>query len=69
LFGGTNPEMPFLQIKQFPKELLARIDAAAKLLDIKREQVVTELLEEATKDVKELEDKLRDARKRRLNRT
>ena len=61
--------MPFLQIKQFPKELLARIDAAAKLLDIKREQVVTELLEEATKDVKELEDKLRDARKRRLNRT
>jgi hypothetical protein len=60
--------MPYLQIKQFPKELLARIDAAAKLLTIKREQVVTELLEEATKDVKELEEKLRDARKRRLNR-
>jgi hypothetical protein len=61
--------MPFLQIKQFPKDVLARVDAAAKLLDIKREQVVVELLEEATKDVKELEEKLRDARNRRLNRT
>lgn len=61
--------MPFLQIKEFPEELLARIDAAAKLLRIKRELVVTELLEEATKDVKELEQKLRDARNRRLNRT
>ncbi len=61
--------MPFLQIKQFPKEVLARLDAAAKLLDIKRPQVVIELLEEATKDVKELEGKLRDARNRRLKRT
>jgi hypothetical protein len=60
--------MPFLQIKQFPKEVLARIDAMAKLLGIKRELVVTELLEEATKDVKELEEKLRDARTRRLGR-
>jgi len=61
--------MPFLQIKQFPKEVLARLDAAAKLLDIKRPQVVIELLEEATKDVKELEGKLRDAGNRRLKRT
>jgi hypothetical protein len=60
--------MPFLQIRQFPKELLARIDAAAKLLDIKREEVVVELLEEGTKDVRELEEKLRDVRKRRLGR-
>ena len=64
----TITEMPFLQIKQFPKELLARIDAAAKLLAIKREEVITELLEDVTQDVKELEDKLRDARKRRLSR-
>ena len=64
------PKAPtaFLQVRKFPREVLARIDAAAKLLDIKREQVVTELLEEATKDVKELEEKLRDARNRRLNR-
>jgi hypothetical protein len=61
--------MPFLQIKQFPKELMARLDAAAKLLGVKREVVVTELLEEATKDVKELEEKLRDARARRLSRS
>lgn len=60
--------MPFLQVRQFPKDVMARLDAAAKLLDIKREQVVIELLEEATRDVKELEEKLRDARNRRLAR-
>jgi len=61
-------EMPFLQVRQFPKEVLARIDAAAKLVGIKREQLVTELLEDISRDVKEFEEKLKDERKRRLER-
>lgn len=61
----ADDQTAYLQIKQFPKQLLARIDAAAKLLEIKREEVVIELLTEGTKEVKELEEKLRDARRRR----
>jgi hypothetical protein len=60
--------MAYLQIKTFPKDLLARIDAAAKLLGIKKEDFATELLEDVMRDVEELEDKLRDERKRRLAR-
>jgi len=61
------PKTPttFLQVRKFPRDLLARIDAAAKLTGIKREQLVVESLEDATTDVKELQEKLRSARKRR----
>jgi len=60
--------MKFLQIPDFPKELLARLDAAATLLGIKKEELATELLEDAMRDVKGFEEKLRDERKRRLAR-
>lgn len=60
--------MPFLQIKDFPAAIMERIDAAAGLLGIRREALVTELLEDATQNVKELEERLRDERERRLKR-
>jgi hypothetical protein len=58
----------FLQVRKFPRKVLDRIDAAAKLLGIKREEVVIEVLQDATRDVKDFEDKLRDERERRLAR-
>ena len=58
----------FLQVRKFPRKVLDRIDAAAKLLGIKREEVVIEVLQDATRDVKDFEDKLRDERERRLTR-
>ena len=44
----------FLQVRKFPRKVLDRIDAAAKLLGIKREEIVIEVLQDATRDVKEL---------------
>jgi hypothetical protein len=58
----------FLQVRKFPRKVLDRIDAAAKLLGTKREEIVIEVLQDATRDVKEFENKLRDERARRLER-
>ena len=58
----------YFQSKKFPRDVLDRIDAAAKLLGITREDVVIETMTDATIDVKEFQDKLRDERIRRLNR-
>jgi len=60
--------MAYLQIKDFPDELVARLDAAASLLGIKKEELATELLEDIMRDMEEFERKLRDERKRRLAR-
>jgi hypothetical protein len=58
----------FLQVRKFPRKVLDRIDAAAKLLGITREEIVIEILRDTTRDVKDFEDKLRDERERRLAR-
>jgi hypothetical protein len=58
----------YLQISEFPAAIMERIDAAAGLVGIKREELVIELLDEATLNVKELEERLRDERERRLKR-
>jgi hypothetical protein len=58
----------FLQVRKFPRKVLDRIDAAAKLLGIRREDIVIEVLQDATRDVKDFEEKLRDERERRLAR-
>jgi len=60
--------MAYFQIKDFPDELVARLDAAASLLGIKKEELATELLQDMMSDVEEFESKLRDERKRRLAR-
>lgn len=64
----TQKPTAFLQVRKFPRKVLDRIDAAAKLLGIKREEVVIEVLQDATRDVKDFEDKLRDEQERRLGR-
>jgi hypothetical protein len=58
----------FLQVRKFPRKTLDHIDAAAKVLGITREEIVIEVLQDATRDVKDFEDKLRDERERRLAR-
>ena len=50
-----------MQVRKFPRKTLDHIDAAAKVLGITREEIVIEVLQDATRDVKDFEDKLRRA--------
>jgi hypothetical protein len=53
-----------LQIRKCPTDLLARINAMAELSGVSREQFVIECLDDATKELKPIQEKRKQARKR-----